>query len=385
MDHDLMLAVLAMDAYTPHSAIGLATNLNITLPSGSGSSGFSAVAYSYNGETVISYRGTDGYYISDAYFGWGAGVGAETTQAGQAAEFYKSVLAATIGNGSFPYSTDGTYSANSTNIVFTGHSLGGGLAGLLASLYHKQAVIFDNMAYQNAAQIIYDNATTPVQYVNGIAIPNDDYQRALDLFYGTANPLAPNISHITGYQEAGQILEFQSTGTVVGAGVNWGLHVPISAQISLHSMALLVLNMYAEQQVVNNDWKAVAFAFGPLLLALNGGTNIAYSVVQEGIEPSGDAAAQLMFNDMNDLAPIFDATKSTNIALWNSSEMLNNLAGIILNYDQYLATNQKHLADVGTEGLAVSVAGEFSAFTLDKSGAALTGVADTSGIDAIKA
>jgi Lipase (class 3) len=382
MNTDLMLAVLAMDAYGAGQNVGTAT---VIKHHEEASTGFSAVAYSYNGETVISYRGTDGYYISDAYFGWGAGVGAETTQAGQAAEFYKSVLAATIGNGSFPYSTDGTYSANSTNIVFTGHSLGGGLAGLLASLYHKQAVIFDNMAYQNAAQIIYDNATTPVQYVNGIAIPNDDYQRALDLFYGTANPLAPNISHITGYQEAGQILEFQSTGTVVGAGVNWGLHVPISAQISLHSMALLVLNMYAEQQVVNNDWKAVAFAFGPLLLALNGGTNIAYSVVQEGIEPSGDAAAQLMFNDMNDLAPIFDATKSTNIALWNSSEMLNNLAGIILNYDQYLATNQKHLADVGTEGLAVSVAGEFSAFTLDKSGAALTGVADTSGIDAIKA
>jgi hypothetical protein len=57
MNNDLMMAVLSMAAYKdPKIApdVGFARKLNIELPAGSDSSGFSAVAYSYNGDTVIS-------------------------------------------------------------------------------------------------------------------------------------------------------------------------------------------------------------------------------------------------------------------------------------------------------------------------------------------
>lgn len=126
MNNDLMLAVLSMAAYqNDPPTVGFATKLTVPLPANYQATGFFAVAYNYGGQTVIAYRGTDGDYLTDAWYGWGTGVAAESTQAGQAALFYKDVAAQQDYVGTFPYST---------NIVFTGHSLGGGLAGLMADL-----------------------------------------------------------------------------------------------------------------------------------------------------------------------------------------------------------------------------------------------------------
>jgi hypothetical protein len=72
-DPDLFLAILSMDAYNrgynaalgnPQTGLsgnqlGNATLLNITLPVGFESASFFAQAYTWNGQTVISYRGTD--------------------------------------------------------------------------------------------------------------------------------------------------------------------------------------------------------------------------------------------------------------------------------------------------------------------------------------
>jgi len=65
------------------STIGSAVVLNFSLPQGSQAAGFYAVAYQWNGETVISYRGTDNDSIwgnpwtspSDVYSGWPLGGG----------------------------------------------------------------------------------------------------------------------------------------------------------------------------------------------------------------------------------------------------------------------------------------------------------------------
>ena len=84
---DLMLAILSMDSYNrgygagladgihvdangndidgldeAGAQIGNATVLNIPLPRGAVAAGFHAVAYSWNGQTVISYRGTDNFF-----------------------------------------------------------------------------------------------------------------------------------------------------------------------------------------------------------------------------------------------------------------------------------------------------------------------------------
>jgi hypothetical protein len=281
MNKDLMLAVLSMDAYIPLGTIGNAT----VISSAPQSNGFAAVAYRYNGQTIISYRGTDGYYLGDAWYGWGGGiVGAETTQAGLAAKFYQDV-AGTDGNigTTFPYSTLGS-------VVFTGHSLGGGLAGLMAGLYGQEAVVFDNMAYTAAINKTYHDATTPTYLVTAgeeqhLEI-NPDYQPILNTFYNGQAPLPTTTSHISGFQESGQVLSLQSTGPVVGAGIDWGF-----GAISRHSISLLVLNMYAEQLVSNAAWKDIAHVFGPMLFAMGADTSIAYSVVSEGARPNGDAAA----------------------------------------------------------------------------------------------
>ena len=64
MNKDLMVAVLSMDAYNPMGSIGNA----VVISNAPQSTGFAAVAYSYGGQTIISYRGTDGLKIGDAIY-----------------------------------------------------------------------------------------------------------------------------------------------------------------------------------------------------------------------------------------------------------------------------------------------------------------------------
>ena len=69
MDADLFVAILALDSYDRGydsnltavlgNQIGNASVLNIALPNGSLTAGFYAVAYDWDGTTVISYRGTN--------------------------------------------------------------------------------------------------------------------------------------------------------------------------------------------------------------------------------------------------------------------------------------------------------------------------------------
>jgi hypothetical protein len=235
MNYDLMMAVLALHSYDDDKTFNQIGNANVTNRSEDGF-GFYANSYTYNGETIISFRGSDGYIVGDAWYGWGAGVGAETTQAGLAAQFYQSV----VGSAAFPFST---------NVTFTGHSLGGGLAGLLAGLYGKTAVVFDNMAYSSAIANTYWDATHPtypdtIDGMTGLPFVNESHAGVLSTFYAGGGTLAPNTSGISGYQLSGQILQTlgQSTGAVVGQGINWG-----EGAVDLHSQALLVLNMYADQ------------------------------------------------------------------------------------------------------------------------------------------
>jgi hypothetical protein len=173
MNYDLMMAVLALHSYDDNEAVKNIGTASFIKPADQGS-GFAAYAYTYNGETIISFRGTDGYYVGDAWYGWGGGVGAETTQAGLAAQFYQSVF----GSAAFPFST---------NVTFTGHSLGGGLAGLLAGLYGKQAVVFDNMAYSSAIANTYWDATHPtypgtIDGNTGLPVVNESHAGVLSTF-----------------------------------------------------------------------------------------------------------------------------------------------------------------------------------------------------------
>ena len=102
--------------------------------------GFFAVAYQIGNEIVIAYEGTnfglnaEGW--NDVRNGWIGGTGVwQSSQSKQALAFYNEVASST----DLPITT-------------TGHSLGGGLAGIVASLKGTKAVVFDNMPFELAAR-----------------------------------------------------------------------------------------------------------------------------------------------------------------------------------------------------------------------------------------
>src|SRR5271155_479418 len=119
--------------------------------------GFSASAYSFDGDTVISYRGTDDITGggdgggSDLLNGWTIGAGySAASQALLAEQFYSTVTGQGVFSGTAP-----------ANVILTGHSLGGGLAGFIATLTGTQAAIFDNMPFGAAvaAATVTQNAS----------------------------------------------------------------------------------------------------------------------------------------------------------------------------------------------------------------------------------
>jgi hypothetical protein len=139
ISRDLFLSLLALDSYNRGYGAGININsgnapiklgtanfLDQSGTSAPADKGFYGIAYSWNGEKVISYRGTDNYGFSndpvagatDLLNGWVAGLGyTSASQLGMAADFYKSVTGASS-----------VYTRNA-NVTLTGHSLGGGLAG----------------------------------------------------------------------------------------------------------------------------------------------------------------------------------------------------------------------------------------------------------------
>lgn len=153
---DLFKALLALDSYNQGygrgllhglTEIGQATLLGPSngVPAGKHAeweaAGFYAAAYRLeDGTTVISYRGTDNTSIfdtgaGDLYTGWVAATGTNTAQVQLALDFYKEVTGKTV------------YEGVAENTILTGHSLGGGLAGLASALSGTPAVTFDHMPF----------------------------------------------------------------------------------------------------------------------------------------------------------------------------------------------------------------------------------------------
>ncbi len=142
----LLDAILALDSYNRsyNPAIGLSGNKlgNSTIIFDSSqlkdehdvrrdiAIGFYAIAYKDgNGNITISYRGTDEETIrpgrDDVKNAYGVGLGdPDTKQSRMAFEFYKAVAAANEG----------------AKITVTGHSMGGGLADLVAGAYNLSSM-----------------------------------------------------------------------------------------------------------------------------------------------------------------------------------------------------------------------------------------------------
>jgi hypothetical protein len=206
---DLFLAILAMDAYNRGYNAGIGNNVDglgrtgkignatindVALPTGSVSASFYAQSYtisgatgdlaSLNGQTVISYRGTDqpGIDVSKAY--WTGGGDILDLQARQAFEFYNTV------KGSTP-----------SPIITTGHSLGGGHAGLVAATHGLQGWLYDNMPFVLAAQRLHQLGLGPETF-QGPLVPSAlggsglSAQEIASLVYGNGAVNAPTFSNI---------------------------------------------------------------------------------------------------------------------------------------------------------------------------------------------
>ena len=99
------------------------------------SSGFEASAYSYDGKIVIAFAGTNTDEWQDIWADIGIGLlGSLNAQVIEAAKFYLDIKA-----------------QYGDNIVFTGHSLGGGLASLMAVFFNRPAATFDEAPFRLAA------------------------------------------------------------------------------------------------------------------------------------------------------------------------------------------------------------------------------------------
>jgi hypothetical protein len=239
ISNDLFMAILAMDSYNrgydpgisiSGTSIGNATlrlQSDVQANSAERAAGFFAQSYTWNGQTVISYRGTDditgiGPGASDLWLGWMTGAGALLPggQAQLAIDFYNS--------------------AASGNVILTGHSLGGGLAGFVGSFTHDPTLIFDNMPYIVAATTVeffqseLSVSTDNIRdiYVDGEAL---FFARFAQFFAaGLVDPLlAPIILPLAFANLAGETQSYVST--------NAGLSNPTI----LHHQALVPILLFA--------------------------------------------------------------------------------------------------------------------------------------------
>ena len=110
MHPDVFKAILAMDAYNKGTRQGVKTSNTGDIGTakilsdsdarldGAGTfTGFFATSYDWNGQKIISFRGTDpesgSEFIKDMTHGWPLGAGNNSAdQAQQAIEFYKDVV-----------------------------------------------------------------------------------------------------------------------------------------------------------------------------------------------------------------------------------------------------------------------------------------------------
>ncbi len=160
IDRDLFLSILALDSYnrgynegvviSGSSGLGTATFLQDTNTAPAQQAGFYGIAYNWEGEKIISYRGTDNFGLandiggagaSDITTGWTLALGYPGGgQAALAMQFYQTVTG--VSSPYFPAPGE---------LTLVGHSLGGALAGLVASLSGSRGVGFDHEPFSLAA------------------------------------------------------------------------------------------------------------------------------------------------------------------------------------------------------------------------------------------
>ena len=305
--------------------------------------GFFAQAYEHDGETVISYRGTDATLL-DGVYGWPTGAGEPA--AGQnimALEFYRAIAG----------STDPRFA----DISLTGHSMGAGFAGFVGAAFLKESVLFDNMEFEDALANIGDWIT-----------PGGDYSPDLvDQLYGSSSPWSPSVSGVDGFYVAGEALSSpyvpgnHGSQSIPETEISLG-YDPTSglSALDLHSISTLILAMYGAE-LSNADrehaaeylWPVLyddAFAHSLGVQEITGQfsqdekwaeilrSTIAYSAIGEsdGATVFGDSAIVALFDDATDLGSVLkQSTHSEYVEFY-----AEDITKVLVEYAGLLATHK---------------------------------------------
>lgn len=241
-------SLFALDAYNRESApSSLAVPFDAVVIDELVVGSFAAVAYhlASTNEIVIAFRGTDSLFwdgLTGAPLGAGIYNGPQS-QADHAFNFYNVIMSQV---------SDAGHYANGANVSLTGHSLGGGLAGLVASIHDLPAFVFDSMPFTEGANSLYADVT-------GSPSANSAYWQALAFPSGVIQ--APSFSQVQSASIDGEILQDLRWGTPFtlpnggGLATTSGLDAQLIYQheigagtvtnnVDLHSQALLAIALH---------------------------------------------------------------------------------------------------------------------------------------------
>ena len=210
-----------------------------------GFTGFSAGAFVSNSdpnEVIISFTGSNDLFdwVSNIVAGGGAGF-LPTPQVFAALRFVSDVMAA----------------KPNANITFTGHSLGGGLAGIMAVFFGRPATVFDTAPFENVARNPLSLTTLFLAYSGrqlreGRTINEQfrDYVASIGLGFSTGESLVKSISL------SGEALDYirNVNNTIAGVyepavdvdGSTIAMSLNPLRHSALHSLDLLSLAMRSE-------------------------------------------------------------------------------------------------------------------------------------------
>lgn len=358
--------------------------------------GFYALSYDCNDEIVVSYRGTDdvsGDLLqgSDLLYGWAVGVGQVTdNQASLAIKFYKEVAKAITGS---------NVDYQKVNISLTGHSLGGGLASYIAAIYSRNAAAFDAMPFTDAiietinrttkykVTWVDNSSTLHTEWIDIYTLLNyqlDSSKKIISsdlidptlkqLIYESKNTWDPDLHGVSGAYLAGEPLEivralvsppqkeFKDENSFYSDYylTEYGKFINGLSNIDLHSISTLVILLFANNEILTNDWIKAAQYLWPATYdndfaesigfknSTTGTKNInreyadilrtviAYSAIDEGFSPFGDTGIRAFFDDANELGRAL-----ANIEPGSFLELVaKDISKVIVHFSGQLALNK---------------------------------------------
>ena len=217
--------------------------------------GFEAISFTNGTRIVISFAGTGPGLLpgSPGFVDWIANSdlarGSMSSQLVQAALYYLEVKAA---------------NPPGTVISFTGHSLGGGLAALMAVFFDEQAVTFDQAPFENSSAIIIRDELE--FFLNGYGYSDADLTALVPEFMTYSE--GTRTANVTGYYVEGEALHhplfsaLDTIGTQTMLPQNSvGLSL-VDGPIDLHSQALLTAFL------MNDSFRDITFKLPDLLKTL---------------------------------------------------------------------------------------------------------------------